>query len=673
MRAACAQWCALLCLSSVCLSSVTEPSVDREPHQGGHGASSGGDEGSGSGGGSANRGADGEEGQERRRRDRGEAEDDPADDLLNDPVDYYELLGVGRNVGARELKKAYRRLALRWHPDKLRPFVDAAAEKAAERRFMRLATAHEVLADPERRARYDAHGPEGGAGSGGDGNTDAFGRPIARQYTHARFDMLIRFEGGAFEFHYRPPAMRKMPDTTLMVEVTLAELFTGVNKTVTGARPRLCPHCGGTRADDTSDAGFTRCERCAGTGHATYLREATCDGAGRAGEDEHGHDHDHDHSHGHDDHHHEQGHGHCHGGAPPPLYAHAVNTTCHVCNGTGRIPVTPCPVCGGHGVLHTPFTKVIVVPAGAPVGHTITFEGEGAEAPPPGWLPGNLVFIVSMLPVVPEGRFLVFGKNVVHKARVGLVDALLGFNRTLTLPTGRVLAVVHDGVAQSLRFPHEGLPEMEGPAPGEDGHDEARGDVVVEFDIVFPRRLGAEERRRLSEDRGGGEGALMDDAEIAMLEKVVRLAASADEEYQPTAVELAATRQCDAVDPLRCLLDPLEPLLRGRSPPAGGGSAGSALSVGDELYPPGHPEGGPSKELQYLTALAAEAAAAARAARAEPAFQAILAEEAEAEAAAERAVAEQAEADAAEADAAEAVADVIMPADPPLAGTGTGG
>ena len=219
---------------------------------------------------------------------------------------------------------------------------------------------------------------------------------------------------------------------------------------------------------------------------------------------------------------------------------HAVNTTCHVCNGTGRIPKKFCPVCGGHGVKTTQFNRTVTVPAGAPTGHQVTFNGQGAEAPR--FLPGNLIFIVSLLP---HPRFEVVGRNLLHRARISLVDALLGFTRKLTLPTGKVLRVEHLGDATDrLTFRGEGLPKM-----GEAGDARKNGDVIVEFDVQFPRRLSD---RQLGALRDGG----MSGTELAMLEKVIRLAAAKDEEGGMDERERAHTRQC-ALDPLLCAADPL--------------------------------------------------------------------------------------------------------------------
>ena len=190
---------------------------------------------------------------------------------------------------------------------------------------------------------------------------------------------------------------------------------------------------------------------------------------------------------------------------------------------------------------------------------------------------------------MPHPRFQVVGKDLVHRARIGLVDALVGFERKLTLPTGRVLRVLHHGGgAERIVFRGEGLPPLGQSVPSTHTHamadaapepapapDPKRGDVIVEFDVSFPRRLGDTELRALREQAG------MDGAELAMLEMVVRLAASKDEDYRPDATELAhAGASCD-LDPLLCVADPLAFLDAGaEGGKAGGPGEGSGVDRG---------------------------------------------------------------------------------------------
>ena len=132
----------------------------------------------------------------------------------------------------RALKRAYHRMALNMHPDKLGPFNSTEDLKKAESRFIRLAQVFEVLSDPTRRGRYDLHGHETRNANDPYGGS-AGGSNLGRQYGVSEpFSKHIRFAGGAFEFHYTPPKTRKLPPITRMVRVTLQELYTGVNRSI---------------------------------------------------------------------------------------------------------------------------------------------------------------------------------------------------------------------------------------------------------------------------------------------------------------------------------------------------------------------------------------------------------------------------------------------------------
>jgi molecular chaperone DnaJ len=271
--------------------------------------------------------------------------------------DYYQLLGVERNATMRSLKKAYHKIALELHPDKLGPFDTREEEKEAESEFIKLAEAYEVLSDPVRRKRYDMHGPDSQS------SQDQFGETFSqRQYTDDFFDMYIRFDGGAFEFHYHPTRSKKNGDTVNMLNVQLEDLLNGtLNHTVRVERQIICPFCNGTRAGDQER--MHTCPVCAGSGHHLFL-----------------------HDHG--------------------EYKHAINTTCHHCNGTGDIPETECGHCHGTGLIQEIVELVVETPAGAPPGHKITLAGDGNQAH--GYDNGDLVFIVAL---EPHPRFEVQGEQ----------------------------------------------------------------------------------------------------------------------------------------------------------------------------------------------------------------------------------------------------------------------
>lgn len=239
---------------------------------------------------------------------------------------YYEVLGVSRTASEAEIASAYRKLAVKYHPD-ANPGDDAAAEK-----FKEAAEAYEVLSDSEKRARYDRYGHEGVRGQAAqfhsvDDILDAFG------------DL---FGGGMFDGFFGGRGSRRRPrrgaDVRCDVELTLEEAARGVTKRVTFQRRSPCPECHGSGAAEGSQR--TACPQCGGRGHllqsAGILR---------------------------------------------------VQTACPTCRGEGSIIEQPCQKCRGSGLVVEPVTLDVVIPPGVDTGNRIRIAGEGepsAAGGPPG-------------------------------------------------------------------------------------------------------------------------------------------------------------------------------------------------------------------------------------------------------------------------------------------------
>lgn len=317
------------------------------------------------------------------------------------PVDYYELLGVGRDASVDEIKKAFRRKARETHPD-----VNDGHE--AEETFKRINEAYEVLSDPEKRARYDKFGtadPRVAGGYGPDvGAGDFFGMD----------DLFSVFFGGVRGAGPSRPSPDGR-DMRAQVAITLEHAASGGPKDVSVRRPVACGTCGGTGAREGGSA--QTCVACAGTGQRRTQRRTI-------------------------------------------LGVMETVTACDRCQATGVVIDDPCTVCGGQGRIDESGVVTVDVPAGAPDGLTIRVPGEG-EAGVRGARAGDLLVTVRVLPhefLHREGDDLhvMAGINIAQAALGGeIVVPGLGGDVTVPFSGG-----VHTG--DTARVRGRGMPRMGG-------------------------------------------------------------------------------------------------------------------------------------------------------------------------------------------------------------------
>lgn len=279
--------------------------------------------------------------------------------------DYYEALGVPRNASQDEIRRAYRKLAFKYHPDK------NPGDKRAEEKFKEISTAYEVLRDPEKRKVYDRRGKAGLDDIGFQGFTsaedifasfgdDIFGDFFGRRYYAQR---AARPERGA--------------DLAARLKVSFTEAVEGAKRSLKLQREKPCPECGGT--GDTSGAAPGPCPACGGTGRQM-----------RRGKEVGG--------------------------------FFSVSTACPACGGTGRKPGSPCKRCGGKGTVPGKATIQVKIPPGISDGETLRLRGQGAPGTH-GGPPGDLLITVA---VEPHPHFRREGRDLVTRITVPFHVAALG-------------------------------------------------------------------------------------------------------------------------------------------------------------------------------------------------------------------------------------------------------
>ena len=355
--------------------------------------------------------------------------------------DYYEVLGVAKNANADEIKKAYRKAAIKYHPDK------NPGDKEAEEKFKEAAEAYDVLSNPDKRARYDQFGHAGmnGAAGGGAGGFGGFGGGLSMEDIFSQFGDIF---GGHFGGGFRSSGgggrrVNRGSDIRVRVKLTLAEIAAGVTKKLKITKTVACDKCGGTGARDSNS--YATCATCNGTGYVTRV-ENTFFGRMQS-----------------------QG-------------------VCPTCGGTGKVISAPCDKCKGEGTQRGSEVVEIAIPAGVGEGMVLTVAGKG-NAPRHGGVNGDLQVVIEE-EAHPE--LLRDGNDLIHNLNIPVTTAILG--GTVEVPTvdGRAKIKIAPGThaGKVLRLGGKGLPDVNG---------YGRGDILVVVDLTIPSKLNAEERRLVEE------------------------------------------------------------------------------------------------------------------------------------------------------------------------------
>ncbi len=350
--------------------------------------------------------------------------------------DYYEVLGVSKNASKDELKKAYRQLALKYHPDR------NPGDKEAEEKFKEAAEAYEVLSDDQKRARYDQYGHAGVGGAGGAGG---FSMDMEDIFSHfgdifSGFGFGGGFSSGGFGGG-RGQRVNKGSSLRVKVKLSLKDIANGCEKKIKVKKYCACKSCNGTGAEAGSS--MNTCPTCHGTGVVTQVRNTI-------------------------------------------LGRMQTQSTCTACGGTGKIIAKKCKDCGGDGVVLGEEVISINIPAGVADGMQMTVSNKG-NAPKHGGENGDLLVVFEE---EQDPQLTREDNNLIYNLSISVPDAILGATAEIPTIDGKVKVKIDPGTqpGKVLRLKGKGLPTY-----GAYG----RGDLLAIVNVWIPKKLTKDEQKAI--------------------------------------------------------------------------------------------------------------------------------------------------------------------------------
>jgi molecular chaperone DnaJ len=361
--------------------------------------------------------------------------------------DFYEILGVSKSATQEEIKKAYRKQAIKFHPDK------NPGDSGAEAKFKESAEAYEILSNQDKRARYDRYGHAGvgGAASGGAGG---FGGGMSMEDIFENFGDIFGstfgggFGGGGFSgfggsSRQRGRRVNKGSNLRVKVSLSLKDIAHGVNKKIKVNKYITCDTCDGSGAKDSSS--HTNCSTCHGTGQVTKVTST---------------------------------------------FLGQMQTTqaCHVCGGEGKVITNKCTKCHGEGIVKDSEVISLDIPAGVAEGMQLSVNGRG-NAARRGGVNGDLIVLIQEEKhpdLVRDGNDLIYGLYL------NFAEAAIG--ATVEIPTvdNKVKIKIDNGTqpGKILRLRGKGLPEVNG---------YGKGDLLVNINVWIPKNLSKEEQKQVEQ------------------------------------------------------------------------------------------------------------------------------------------------------------------------------
>jgi molecular chaperone DnaJ len=354
--------------------------------------------------------------------------------------DYYEVLGVDKKATPEEIKKAYRKLAIKYHPDR------NPGDKEAEDKFKEAAEAYDVLSNAEKRQRYDQFGHNMGPQGFGGGFSSGGG--MSMEDIFSQFGDIFGGFGGfsGFGGGSRGPRQRRGSDLRIRVKMTLEEIANGVSKTLKIPTYVKCDQCNGTGAKNGT--AFTTCATCHGTGSITRVQQTF-------------------------------------------LGAVQSQSTCPDCNGTGKTITERCDHCHGEGVERREQQVSFDIPAGVTNDMTLTLQGKG-NAPRQGGVNGDLLIVIEE---IKHPELIRDGKDVIYNLMLDFPTAALGGSVEVPTISGRARMKIAPGTqpGKVLRLRGKGLPEY---------GSRQRGDELINIMVYVPEKLDDKQKAAIETLKG---------------------------------------------------------------------------------------------------------------------------------------------------------------------------
>jgi molecular chaperone DnaJ len=347
--------------------------------------------------------------------------------------DYYEVLEVPKNASADDIKKAYRKQAIRFHPDK------NPGDKSAEEKFKEAAEAYEVLSNPDKKQRYDQFGHAGVSGAAGNGFG---GGGMTMEDIFSSFGDIFGSSFGFGGFGGRGSSRQRVNKGTnlrVKVKLTLSEMANGVTKKIKVNKLVSCEVCDGTGAKDRHS--YSNCSTCGGTGYVTRVSNTF-------------------------------------------LGQMQSTSPCPSCNGEGKIITHRCTACSGEGVIQKEEVVTLNIPAGVADGMQLSVNGKG-NAARRGGVNGDMIVVIAE---EEHPDLIRDGNDLIYNLFLSFPDAALG--TTVEIPTvdGKVKIKIEPGTqpGRVLRLRGKGIPEING---------YGKGDLLVNIQVWTPQNLTRDEQK----------------------------------------------------------------------------------------------------------------------------------------------------------------------------------
>ena len=353
--------------------------------------------------------------------------------------DYYEVLGVQKSASEDEIKKAYRKIAIKYHPDR------NPGDKDAEEKFKEAAEAYNVLHDPKTRQQYDQFGFSGPGMGGGFDFSGFGGASMNMDDIFSMFGDIFGGHGfGGFGGGTRRPQQHRGSDLRLKVRLTLEEISQGVTKKFKVRKDIPCEHCHGTGAEASSTK--EQCPTCHGSGVITHTTQSIFGMMQTQG-------------------------------------------VCPTCDGEGQIIKNKCPNCHGEGITKGEEVVEIKIPAGVAEGMVVNVPGKG-NAGRRGGINGDIqVFIEEE----PNDTFIRDGNDLIYNLLLDFPTAALGGDVEIpTIESGKLRVKIENGTqpGKTMRLRGKGLPAVQ-------GYGQGKGDLVINISVYVPKTLSRDEKEAI--------------------------------------------------------------------------------------------------------------------------------------------------------------------------------